>query len=61
MNYYTAKECPTGFRGFIYTYDEKGQKEITVWKSEQVYNTTGEAVDAAVEWAEENDVEVELG
>jgi hypothetical protein len=61
MNYYTAKEVNTGFRGFVYTYDEKGEKEISVWKSERIYNTAEEAVDAAVEWAEENDVEVELG
>lgn len=61
MNYYTYKKQIEGYRGYIYTYDESGNKEIEVWLSEDVYESSEQAEDAAVEYIEENNLEAELG
>lgn len=57
-NYYEAKELKSdnGFRAYIY--DENG---ATVYLSERIYDAACEAEDAAVDWAEQQNIDVELG
>jgi hypothetical protein len=59
-NYYTSASVAGGYRGRIYTYDESGQREIDVWVSDKVFDHRGDAVDAAVDYAEENKLDVEI-
>lgn len=61
MNYYTSKEINGQYFGYIYTYDATGNHEKKVWLSPDPYRTPEAAIDAAVEYAEENNIEVELG
>lgn len=61
QHYYSYKEVEYGYRGRVYKYDSEGNKEITVWLSTESYITTDEAIDAAGNWAEEQNIDVELG
>ena len=60
-SYYDVVEVPGGYRGRVYSYDESGDREVVHWTSDQVFSSPAEAMDAAVEWADENELEVELG
>lgn len=59
--YYDAVKTLSGYKGRVYTYDFSGNTIVEVWLSEEIYNTTSEAEDAACEYAEDNNIEVELG
>ena len=61
MQHYYTSVGSGPFWGKVYTYDPTGNKEIVVWKSDEEYKTEFEAQDAAIEWAEANNLEVELG
>lgn len=36
------------------------ENDATIYLSQQAYDTEAEAIDAAIEWAEDNDLDVEL-
>ena len=59
-HWYTAREIDGIWHGIVYHYDHTGNKEIFDHKTVN-HNSYGEAIDAAVEWAEDNNIEVELG
>lgn len=55
-NYYEALgDDDSGFRAHIESSDGK-----ILWHSPKVYDTEAEALDAAVEWAEDHNVDVVL-
>ena len=58
--YYEAFATACGWRGRVYGYDGSGDKLIIVWTSPEEYPSREEAMDAAVEWCEEHDVEAEM-
>lgn len=60
-NYYGYRKTDFGWVARIYKFDETGNKEVKVWESYRNYNSPEEATDAAVDYAEENGIEVELG
>lgn len=60
-NYYTAKRLGDDlYKGLVYTHSEDGNREVELWHSAKKYNTEAQAIDAAAEWCEDNDVEAEL-
>lgn len=59
--YYDAVKILSGYKGRVYTYDSSGNSIVEVWLSKETYNTASEAEDAVCEYAEDNNIEVELG
>ena len=60
-NYYSAVSTKCGkYKGYIYKYDASGNREVAVWQSETEFETEAQAEDAACEYAEDNDINVEL-
>ena len=59
--YYEAMSVASGYRGRIYQYKDDQERTEVVWLSPETYPTEAEALDAAVEWAEDHDMEVTLG
>lgn len=57
--WYTAKERAEGWQGIVYHYDPTGNKQITDHATE-LHNTKEQAMDAAVEWADDHNVDVEM-
>ena len=55
-NYYEAVKSDGGYRARIYD-----EVNATVYLSTEVFDTEGEAADAAVDYAEQNNFDVELG
>lgn len=49
------------FWGRIYKFDDSGNRIITVWRSTMAFSDPVTARDAALEYAEENEIDVELG
>ena len=58
--YYTAIRQEGCLRGQVYRCDPTGNHPVALWTSETRYFTRGEALDAAVEWMEDNGVDAEL-
>jgi hypothetical protein len=59
--YYEAIQTANGFKGRLYKYKEDGNSTLVVWLSNEEYSTENEALDAAVDWAEDHNLEVEPG
>ena len=55
-----AKSVPSGlFDGQIYQYDSTGNKIEAVWVTSISYQSKSDAIDAAVEYAELHNIEIE--
>ena len=60
-SYYSALATRSGkYKGYIYKYDTTGNKQITIWESDVEFTTEAQAEDAACEYAEDNNINVEL-
>lgn len=60
QHYYTAKETEHGFVGLVYHYDATGNKRIVVFQELTSHDGKEEAIDSAVQWCEDNDVDAEM-
>lgn len=59
-HYYEATVKNKQYGWKVYHYDTTGEKEIIVGRGEPKYDTENQALDAAGEWMEENDIDAEL-
>lgn len=55
-----AKMNDRAWFGRVYHYDVTGNREIVDWQSSRTFETKAQAINAACEWCEENDVDAEL-
>jgi hypothetical protein len=60
MNYVEAMPVAEGYKGRVYRYNESGNKPIVVCLLSEVKSTKEEAIDDAVEWCDEHDLECEI-
>lgn len=58
--YAEAFRVAEDWKGRIYQYKDDGNHTEVVWLSPTAYPTKEAAIDAAVEWADEHDMEVEI-
>jgi hypothetical protein len=59
--YYEAIQKDGGWYWKIYHYDQSGNKEIVVYRSDRGYDSGPEAEDACCEFQEANNINAELG
>lgn len=59
-HYYASNEEAGRYRGIVYHYDPSGNRQMVVWKSDELFDSEEEAQDAACDWAMENDIEAEM-
>ena len=57
--YYVTRQVKGGWAWKVYEFDVYGNREIVLGEGVG-YSSEGEAADAAVAWADEHDIEVEL-
>ena len=60
MNYIEAVPVAEGYKGRVYKYDSSGKRPIVVVLLAEAKATKEEAIDDAVEWCEERDLECEI-
>ena len=57
--YYGVQHTSNGIKGKVYTYDKTGQHEVNVYTTD-ICEGEEEALEEAVKWCEEHNVEAEL-
>lgn len=58
--YYGTRESGDGYRGVVYTYDDAGEIEVTLYRTEETFHNQPAAIDAVVEWLESMELEAEM-
>jgi hypothetical protein len=58
--YYSVIEQSGMYRGQVYRYDRIGANAIVLWTSDNRRDTRSEALDDAINWLEDNNVEADL-
>lgn len=60
-HYYGSRESEGGFyKGIVYHYDQSGNRQVKVWTSEELFDSSEEAQDAAAGWADANYIDAEM-
>lgn len=58
--YYGTRESNNGYRGVVYSYDDSGEIEVTLYRTEETFHNQSSAIDAVVEWLENMELEAEM-
>lgn len=58
--YYGTRESDGGYKGVVYSYDDTGEIEVTLHRTEETFHNQPAAIDAVVEWLESMQLEAEM-
>jgi hypothetical protein len=60
QHYYGSRYDSGVLHGVVFHYDARGERIIRLWTSEKSFDTVESAQEAAITWAEENNIDAEM-